>query len=188
MNQDSSADQHESEVSGAGKTAESLFEEVYDELHSIAKRQMSSERAGHTLQTTALIGEAYLSLMKGASASQRYESYEHFLGVAAVAMRRVLINHAKAKKTLKRSALPEQLLPVGVTECFQQRSIDLLTLDQALQRLASIDAKQARIVELRFFGGMTAQQCATMLGLSERTVQYEWAHARAWLRRQVEET
>lgn len=171
----------------ASMTAGVLFTELYGELHRIARRHMSVERIDHTLQTTALINEAYMSLAGRESDEPSYKDLEHFLSVAAIAMRRILINHAKAKKTQKRTAPDEQFLPVGVTECFQQRSIDLIALDDALQRLASIDATQAKIVELRFFGGMTVIQAAKTLGVSERTVQYEWMHAKAWLRHQLQD-
>lgn len=185
MNQDLPSPYESDET---GMTAGVLFTELYDELHRIARRHMSAERIDHTLQTTALINEAYVSLVGGKSGEpSHYNDMEHFLSVAAIAMRRILINHAKAKQTKKRTAPAEQFLPVGVTECFQQRSIDLIALDEALQRLASIDSAQAKIVELRFFGGMTVAQTAKTLEVSERTVQYEWTHAKAWLRHQLQD-
>lgn len=111
----------------------------------------------------------------------------HFVAVAARAMRRILINHALAKKAKKRTATTQSIHSDALSNCFEQRCVDLIALDEALQRLAALDETQAKIVELRFFGGLTVANCAELLGLSERTIHYEWAHARAWLRRQLED-
>lgn len=167
--------------------ADALLPIVYDELHRIAKRYMSAERDAHTLQTTALVNEAYLSLMQGAGGQIRYADENHFLAVAARAMRRILINHAVAKKTQKRTIAIECIQSDALTECFAERCIDLIALDEAMKQLEGLDATQAKIVELRFFAGVTVPQCAAMLGLSERTVHYEWSHARAWLKRSLED-
>jgi RNA polymerase sigma factor (TIGR02999 family) len=178
---------------GDQSAAETLFPIVYDELHRIASAYMRQERPEHTLQATALVHEAFLRLAKPHSNStpiptqDQYESRRHFVATAAVAMRRILINHAKARATEKRSG--GALAMPGVEEVaaeFSKRSIDLLALEEALQRLAVLDARQARLVELRFFGGMTFEDCASTLGISVRTVHSEWAHARAWLRGQIE--
>jgi RNA polymerase sigma factor (TIGR02999 family) len=166
---------------GDGDAAERLFPMIYDELHRLAAGYMRGERAGHTLQPTALVHEAYLRLL-GSSDGGSYESRHHFIGAAATAMRRILVNHAKAKRTEKRGGGRASIALESVAAAFDDRAIDLLALDEAMDTLAAHDAAQARIVELRFFGGLTAAQCAEVLGVSERTVNYEWAHARAWLR------
>ena len=170
---------------GDAEAAERLFPVVYDELHRIASAFMRQERKDHTLQPTALVHEAYLRLV-GKNVATPYENRGHFLATAAVAMRRILINHAKAKATQKRD--PGQGLRAidGAFAAFEERAIDLLALDEALVRLAELDAIQARLVEFRFFGGMSVEECAEILGVSQRTLHYEWAHARAWLRSQLE--
>ena len=170
---------------GDADAAARLFPLVYDELHRLATAYMQTERADHTLQPTALVHEAFLHLF-GNDAVTSFENREHFLATAAVAMRRILINHARAAKTQKRGGgRPIQILNDAVA-AFDSRASDLLALDEALDRLATHDRDQARLVEMRFFGGMTADECAAALGVSRRTVHYEWAHARAWLRTQLE--
>jgi RNA polymerase sigma factor (TIGR02999 family) len=171
---------------GDDSAAEALFPLVYEELHRLAAHYMRTERDDHTLQPTALINEAYLRLAKVSEDTPSYENKDHFVATAAVVMRRILVNHAKAKKTQKRGAGKPLLQLAEVTEAFDQRSVDLVALDAALVELEQIDPVQHRLVELRFFGGMTTKQCASMLKISERTVFYEWAHARAWLRSQIE--
>jgi RNA polymerase sigma factor (TIGR02999 family) len=167
---------------GDGTAAERLFPLVYDELHRIASAYMRRERPDHTLQATALVHEAFVRLAGGTS----FESHRHFVAAAAIAMRRILINHAKAKATDKRGGGEHVLALDEITAEFSRRSVDLIALEEALQRLAVLDARQARLVELRFFGGMTFEECARTLDMSVRMVHYEWAHARAWLRAQIE--
>lgn len=171
---------------GDPAAAERLLPVVYDELHRIASAYMRRERPDHTLQATALVHEAFLRLAGSDPGAARYESLRHFIAAAAVAMRRVLVNHARAKAAEKRGGGEVVLALDDVAEEFARRSVNLLALDEALRRLAALDARQARLVELRFFGGMTFEDCAGTLGLSVRTVHYEWAHARAWLRGQLE--
>jgi RNA polymerase sigma factor (TIGR02999 family) len=174
---------------GAG---ERLFSVVYRELHRIASAYMRHERAEHTLQPTALVHEAYLRLVGGGGVggggadAGHYENYRHFVAAAAVAMRRILVNHAKAKAAQKRGGGQVSTDLDDATAAFSERSIDLVALDEALDRLAKLDPAQARLVELRFFGGMSVEECARELNVSPRTVHYEWAHARAWLRAQLE--
>lgn len=171
---------------GDPAAAERLLPVVYDELHRIASAYMRRERPDHTLQATALVHEAFLRLAGSDPGATRYESLRHFIAAAAVAMRRILVNHAKARAAEKRGGGEVVLALDDVAEEFARRSVNLLALDEALGRLAALDARQARLVELRFFGGMTFEDCARTLGLSVRTVHYEWAHARAWLRGQLE--
>jgi RNA polymerase sigma-70 factor, ECF subfamily len=170
---------------GDSAAAARLFPVVYDELHRLAAGYMRQERADHTLQATALVNEAYLRLL-GASGGGEYANRGHFVATAAVAMRRILVNHAKAKKAEKRGGGWSGVQLENVAAAFENRAIDLLALDEALDLLAKRDATQAKIVELRFFGGMTSEECAEVLNMSVRNVNYEWAHARAWLRGQLE--
>ena len=171
---------------GDAAAGERLFPLVYNELHRIASAYMRQERPEHTLQPTALVHEAYLRLVGEGSDAARYENRRHFVAAAAVAMRRILVNHAKAKATQKRGGGREPAELDDAAAAFGERSIDLIALDDALDRLARLDPTQARLVELRFFGGMSVAECARELNVSERTVHYEWAHARAWLRGQLE--
>jgi RNA polymerase sigma factor (TIGR02999 family) len=171
---------------GDGAAAERLFPIVYDELHRIASAYMRRERPEHTLQATALVHEAFLRLAGSPKDSGQYESRRHFVATAAVAMRRILVNHAKAKAAEKRGGGQLMLGIDDIAAEFSRRSIDLMALEEALDRLAALDARQARLVELRFFGGMTFEDCAQTLGISVRTVHSEWTHARAWLRDQIE--
>lgn len=172
---------------GDETAAEELFPLVYNELHRLADHYMQNERRDHTLQPTALIHEAYLQLVRPDSVEEpQFENIQHFMATAAVVMRRILINHAKAKQTLKRGGGQTRLQIDEITDAFESRSIDLIALDEAMERLKGLDERQFRLVELRFFGGMTFEQCASYLGMSERTAHYEWSHAKAWLRRQLE--
>lgn len=170
--------------SGAG---DRLLELVYPELHRIAERQMRREREGHTLQPTALVHEAFLKLVDQSRVDWRNRA--HFLGVAAQAMRRLLVDHARGRARDKRgggatlveldSAAGEAGLAVAA------RSVDLLALDQALERLAALDAVQARLVELRFFGGLSVEEAAEALGLSTATAGRDFRSARAFLAREL---
>jgi RNA polymerase sigma factor (TIGR02999 family) len=169
---------------GDAAAAERLLPLVYEELRAIAASHLRHERAGHTLQPTALVHEAYVRLID--QTSVRWNGRSHFLAVAAMAMRRVLVNHARDRRRLKRGGPEMKRVPlddaVGVLE---ERAGDLEALDGALTRLAAMDPQQARIVELRFFGGLTAPETAEAMGISERTVHREWSLARAWLRGEV---
>lgn len=176
----------ESLAAGNKAAAEELFPLVYEELHRLAAGFMRHERSNHTLQPTALIHEAYLRLMKSReNATTSFENIGHFISTAAVVMRRILVNHAKAKQAEKRGGGKPLLQIDDIAAEFERRSVDLVALDDAMERLKMLDAVQYRLVELRFFGGMTYEQCADTLGISERAVYYEWAHAKAWLRGQL---
>lgn len=173
---------------GDSAAAEDLFPIVYEELHRLASAYMKRERVNHTLQPTALINEAFLKLTNASKdeGESSYENLNHFMATAALVMRRILVNHAKSKSALKRGGGNVVLELEDTAAAFNDSAIDLVALDEAMKKLAAIDETQHRLVELKFFGGMTAKQCADVLGISERAVYYEWAHARAWLRSQVE--
>ena len=160
-----------------------LMERVYDELHRLAAGYMRRERGDHTLQTTALVHEAYLRLIGQREIA--WKNRAHFLGVAAQMMRRVLVDHARAHLCRRRGGLQKK---VSLDEmCISPRthSADLVALDEALTRLAQTDARQAEIVELRFFGGLTTEETARTLGVSTKTVNRDWLVARAWLRGEI---
>lgn len=159
---------------------------VYDEMRRLASRYLVQERDDHTLQATALVHEAYLNLL--GQREMRWQSRSHFLAVAAIAMRRLLMNHARDRNAVKRGGGAVRIEWDESIALFEERSGSLVDLDAALVTLAEIDARGARIVEMRFFGGLTNAEVAGVLDLSERTVEREWRSARAWLRRQLRET
>ena len=163
---------------------------VYQELHDIARAFMRNEPEGHTLQATALVHEAWIRMSGSAGESYaRPEDRRRFLSAAATMMRRILVDHARTRATLRRGGDRLRLTSVDVQEQETDRQdLDLLALDEALQSLARIDPQQARIVEYRFFGGMTLDDIADELGLSVRTVGREWACAKAWLHRAIADT
>ena len=170
-------------VAGDDADALRLLELVYDDLHRLAAKYMQQENQGHTLQTTALVNEAYLKLIDQTRVDWRGRS--HFFAVGAQAMRRILVNHAKAKKRLKRGGQGRRVPldePLAVSA---ERDEDVLALDEALEKLAELDPRQARLVELRFFGGLNVEETAEVLGVSKRTVEREWTACRAWLRREL---
>ncbi|HEY3244420.1 MAG TPA: sigma-70 family RNA polymerase sigma factor [Phycisphaerae bacterium] len=168
---------------GDPAAADALLPLVYDELQAVAARHLRRERPDHTLQTTALVHEAYLRLIDQSRVQWRGRA--HFLAVAAMAMRRILVNHAKARARVKRGGQAARLPLDEAFESFQQRSVDLEALDEALARLSKIDPDQGRMVELRFFGGLSVEETAKVLGISPRTVHREWDLAKAWLRAEV---
>lgn len=175
-----------SAVSGGkpGSEAE-LLELVYEELRAIAGSFFQTERANHTLQPTALVHEAYVKLVRGDHAS--WESRAHFVAVASKAMRHVLIDHARAKRTQKRGGLQRVTLsgiPLDDTGA-SRPELDAIDVDEQLERLGAIDARQARIVEMRFFADMSTKEIALVLNVSERTVELDWRMARAWMRREL---
>ncbi len=163
---------------------ESLLPLVYGELREMASRVMHAERPDHTLQPTALVHEAYLRLVDQRSAS--YESRMHFYAVAAQLMRRILVDHARRKNSAKRGGGRVVALVEGM-DAAAESSEDIIRVDEALERLATIDPRQARVVELRFFAGLSNEETASVLEVSERTVKRDWAMARAWLHRELED-
>jgi RNA polymerase sigma factor (TIGR02999 family) len=151
---------------------------VYDELRRLARSYMRRERTGHTLQTTSLVHEAYLRLV---DQKTPWANRAHFFGIAAQAMRRVLLDHEKSRQTAKRGAGSQQISLDAAALISEQRSLDVLLLDRVLSRLEEIDPQRAKIVELRFFGGLSNEEASEVLGISPATVQRQWAGARAWL-------
>jgi len=159
-----------------------LFSLLYDDLLQIARRHLMGERAGHTLSTTALVHEAYLRLASGASGAWRDRT--QFLAFASRAMRHILVDHARRRGADKRGGGRLQVTlrtDVGVAAAEEEQSVDVLAVSDALDRLAERDARLARVVECRFFGGMTAPETAAALGTSLRTVERDWTRARAYL-------
>lgn len=169
---------------GNREALEELMPLVYQELHRQATRYLRRERQGHTLQTTALIHEAYLKLIDQRAVN--WQSRTHFFAIAAQLMRRILVDHARTKNREKRGGdflimpLEEAALIAG-----NEKSVDLIALDQALNRLAEIDEQQARIVELRYFSGLTLEDTAEALKISRSTVVQDWNMAKAWLHREL---
>jgi RNA polymerase sigma factor (TIGR02999 family) len=156
---------------------------VYDELRGLAAGYLQHERRDHTLQPTALVNEAYLRLVDQRAS---FESRGHFLAIAATAMRRVLVNHARDRGRLKRGGdAQREALESGHT-IMDEPELDLAALDDAMERLAAFDPRKVQVVEMRFFAGLSLEEIAAALGISERTVKREWQIARAWLRRELE--
>jgi len=164
--------------------AEALFPLLYEELRRIAHVQLSSERAGHTLSTTALVHETYMKLADQTRA--RFSSRAHFLSVAAVGMRRILVTHARKVHAEKRGGGMERLDLEQVEIPVDQRAEALVELDAALDRLATLNPRLSRIVECRFFGGMTEEETAAALGITARTVRRDWVKAKGWLLQDLE--
>ena len=172
---------------GAGKrdALDALFPLVYDELRRLAAARLRDERADHTLQPTALVHEAYLRLIEQHSAN--WQNRAHFFGLAAEMMRRILVNHAVKNNAEKRFGNQTKLaLDDAISFAQDEREVDLVLLDEALSRLAEFDPQQAKIIELRFFTGLTLEEVAEVLGISVSTVQREWRMAKAWLHRQLQ--
>lgn len=169
-----------------GKTgaSEALLPLVYDELHALARGYMRRERPGHTLQTTALIHEAYLKL--GGGEQIAWEGRAHFMKVAAQAMRRILIDHARSKKSERKGGdRDREPLEEDAAAYMDSPSVDLLALDDALEKLADVDPRMVQVVELRYFAGLSVDETAKILDISSRTVKNEWRTAKAWLIDQV---
>ena len=156
-----------------------LLEAVYPELRRIAAHYMQGERAGHTLQPTALVNEAYLELIGQADIDWRNRS--HFFGIAAQLMRRILVNYARTKKAQKREGKRQRIELTDTLAIAEDRLDEIIAVDAALDRLAEWDPRQAKIVELRFFAGLTEDETAEALSISPRTVKRDWMVAKAWL-------
>jgi RNA polymerase sigma factor (TIGR02999 family) len=167
--------------SGDHASFEQLLPIVYDELREIAARQMQGEAKGNSLQPTALVHEAYLKLVDQTGVDWRGRT--HFVAVAAQAMRRILVDHARHRRALKRGGAQERITLDERLAAEWESDEDLLTLEAALEELSELDPRQARIVELRFFGGLQVAEVAEALGMSKRSVEREWTMIRAWLRR-----
>ena len=162
---------------------DALLPVVYEELRHQAARYLRRERAGHTLQTTALIHEAYIKLID--QRNVHWQNRAHFFGIAAQAMRRILVDHARAKNRAKRGGSDIRVSFNEANLVGQQQDLDIEALDEALTRLSEIDEQQSRIVELRFFSGLTVEETAEVLGISTATVKRDWSMAKAWLHREI---
>ena len=164
---------------GNREALDELLPLVYDELRRVASHQLANERVNHTLQPTALVHEAYLRLINQHSVD--WQNRLHFFSIAAEMMRRILVTHAVAKKTEKRG-LGATLLSIDEATSFpNKQDVDLVLLDEALSKLAEFDEQQSKIVELKFFGGLTNEEIAEVTGVSVRTIGREWRTAKAWL-------
>jgi RNA polymerase sigma factor (TIGR02999 family) len=162
---------------------EKLTPLVYDELHRLARQYMQNEPAGHTLQSSALVNEAYLRLIDWKSV--RWQNRAHFFGVAAKLMRRVLVDLARARRAARRGGNALQVSLDEAAEIPEMRSEEFIALDEVLDTLAELDPRKCQIVELRFFGGLDVKETAEVLKISKRTVMREWSLARAWLYREL---
>jgi RNA polymerase sigma factor (TIGR02999 family) len=158
---------------------------VYAELRQQAARYLRRERPGHSFQTTALINEAYLRLIDAKDV--RWQSRAHFFAIAANLMRRILVDHARRRDAEKRGGSQLRLTLDEGLAVTKETNVDLLAIDEALDRLATIDPQQARVVELRFFSGLSVEETASALDVSPKTVKRDWSVARAWLRREIGE-
>ncbi len=170
---------------GDAAALDKLTPVVYAELHRIAKRYMGRERRDHTLQTTALVNEAYIRLINWKTA--KWENRAHFFGVSAQLMRRILVDFARKRPHEKETVLQK----VSLEEAFvvtTEKDADLVALDEALNELATFDERKARIVELKFFGGLSVEETAEVIGVSEVTIMREWQKAKAWLYLQLNKT
>ena len=155
---------------------------VYDELHRLAHRYMSGERPGHTLQTTALVDEAYLRLV---NQKVHWQNRSHFFAIAAEVMRRILVDYARRRRYAKRGGDAQKVELDEAMIMARERSNELIALDDALKRLAEFDDRKSRVVELRFFGGLSVEETADVLKVSVNTVKRDWSTARAWLFKEV---
>ncbi|HEY8203945.1 MAG TPA: sigma-70 family RNA polymerase sigma factor [Pyrinomonadaceae bacterium] len=168
---------------GSQQALDQLTPLVYDELRRMARTYLQRERSDHTLQATALVHEAYLRLIDQHSVS--WQNRAHFFGIASQMMRRILVNHALARAAEKRGGAGEKLSLNEAVDVARQREVNLIALDEALQELERLDPQQTRIVELRFFGGLSIEETAEVLRISPATVKRDWSTARLWLRRQL---
>lgn len=171
---------------GDRQAPERLMELVYDDMRGLANNYLKQDSGTHTLQPTALVNEAFLKLAD--SEDVDFNGRSHFFAVGARAMRQILVDYARSKSAVKRGSgtthisLDEKLI------LSSRRDEDVLAIDEALQELAELDARQAQIVEFRFFGGLTVEQVSVVLGVSKRTVEAEWTMIRAWLRKQLSDS
>jgi RNA polymerase sigma factor (TIGR02999 family) len=168
---------------GDPRALDELIPIVYEELRRQAARYLRRERPDHTLQTTALIHEAYVRLVE--QRDVRWQNRAHFFGVAAQMMRRILVDHARKGQALKRGGHAAALPLEEAAAVSGAPDVNLVALDEALTKLAAMDERKSRVVELKYFGGLTAEEAAEVLGVSEATVRHDWGLAKAWLRREM---
>ena len=172
---------------GDREALEQLIPLVYGDLHRMARRHLGRERPGHTLQPTAIVNEVYLRLVGSdgnAGRGTTWQNRAHFFGAIARSMRRILVDHARAKTAKKRGGQGASTL-LDTTVMVEPRSVDVIAVDDALEKLAALDPEQARVVELRFFAGLTEDETAEALGISARTVHRKWLSAKAYLHREL---
>ncbi len=168
---------------GDARAGEELAPLVYAQLHTIAERAMTPGRPDHTLQPTALVNEAWIRVFRG---GRTFEGRTHFLSIAAKAMRSVLVDHARRRGAQKRTEGRKRLPLENVVLSFEERAIDLVNLEEALEELAAMDPPLAELVELHFYGGLTHEEVARLQGRSLRTIERSWRTARAWLLKRLE--
>lgn len=168
---------------GDKEALDQLVPIVYGELRKQAARYLRREKVGHTLQTTALIHEAYLRLID--QKNVHWQNRAHFFGIAAQLMRRILVDHARTKKRAKRGGSDVRVSLAEATLVSKGQDLDVVALDQALTKLEQLDHQQGKIVELRFFSGLTVEETAEVLGISTGTVKRDWSMAKAWLHREI---
>jgi len=166
-------------TAGNRHALDQMLPAVYEELHRLATSYLARERPDHTLQPTALVHEAFLRLINQREVDWRNRA--QFLGVAASLMRRILVNHARDRAAAKRGGVRERVSLSLVDISSEGPDVDIIALEDALERLAALDERKAKVVELRFYGGLTSDEVAEVLGVSRATVEREWSFARAWL-------
>jgi RNA polymerase sigma factor (TIGR02999 family) len=173
--------------SGDERAVSKLLPLVYDELRRLARAYLRREKPGQTLQATALVHEAYVRLI--GERAQNWQNRTHFVAIAALSMRQILVERARRRNAAKRGGDPQRLVledhVLPVARASEADRIDLVMLDAALDRLAALSSRQARIVELRYFGGLSVEECAEALSISPATVKRDWTLARAWLKREL---
>lgn len=168
---------------GDEHAAEQLAPMVYDELRQLAAAYLKREPPGHTLQPTALVNEAFMKLVDQTRVD--WQGRAHFIAVGAQMMRRILVDHARGKQRQKRGGGWRRVFLQEPLTLSPERDEDVVALDDALQKLEKLHPRQARMIELRFFGGLTVEECARVLDVSERTIRNDWRTAKAWLRREL---
>lgn len=164
---------------GEEEALEKLVPLVYDELRRIARRYMRREPAGHTLQTTALVNEAYLRLIE--QKEMKWQNRAHFFAISAQLMRRILVSMARARHADKRGGEARQVSLDEALVISEERAAELVALDEAMNELAALDPRRSRVVELRYFGGLSVEETAEVLKISPETVMRDWKRAKAWL-------
>lgn len=170
-------------TSGDQAARDQLMSVVYEELHRLARRYMRRESPGHTLQTSALVNEAFLRLV--GQRNVHWQNRAHFFGIAAQMMRRILVDHARTRTSVKRAGGERALSLDDGLIVSEERSAEVVAVHEALEQLAKFDGRKSQIVELRFFGGLTIDETAEVLGVSPGTVMADWTVAKAWLRREI---
>jgi RNA polymerase sigma factor (TIGR02999 family) len=170
-------------VKGNRRAADRLMTQLYDEFRAMARHYLGRESPGHTLQPTALVNEVYMKLVDQTRVD--WKGRTHFFAIGAQVMRRVVVDHARRKRRAKRGGGLQRVSLAALPTVSAHRETDVLAVHEAIEELAKLDPRQAKIVELRFFGGLTVKEVAEVLGVSQRTVEADWTMIRAWLRRRL---